>query len=87
MTVQTKALARLEKFEAATKPYTLSAERDDLGGDPIVHKTWKVASKDEALAIIRKLSDTDKWPESYEAILTENATGKRWMYTDDWDPV
>lgn len=36
---------------------------------------------------VEKLDFKGSWPEGHDAVITHKKTGKKYMYTDNWEPL
>lgn len=44
-------------------------------------------SLDAIAAFVDKLDESGEWPEGFDAVATDQSTGKVWLYTDGWEEV
>lgn len=64
--------------------YALWADHAEAG-DRVGFGTFK--TKEEAQARIEALVADGLWPESFDAILVNQRTGARWMFTNEWEAI
>jgi len=63
--------------------YKLTAERSDGYHEPIPFGSF--TTMEDAAFYVDLLDREEKWPEGYDALLLDQATGIVYMYTDKWE--
>lgn len=65
-------------WEGVEKPVMPLCGRGELSTEELLEWTSE---------IIEELEEHNAWPEGSDALVVEEETGRRWMFTDGWEEI